>query len=305
MTIFVLTILSNCSEIGHCKYTPSGSPPKKNIAKILPILYPTIYKISSIEQNQCGTLQALWKFTSYIIVSKRIRNFNNACSLKTRNSITQHPDSAWNLGIVFNNDLSWSKHINVTVGKVHSMSRNVWAFKECIPLHIRLLLGKLYIVPTFLYECELYANCNTAATLKLNVVVINIARYILLKSAMIIYQHILLYFFNMDFENLLKFKTVIYLQKIVSTNEPDYLLERLNIISEKQFYLKVIRLMELFKYIEILMKIIYFVKLKIIVSQCKFSIPKQKKDCRNLCYEQHSWRSTLRRLMQGHAQTII
>lgn len=146
------------------------------------------------------------------------------------------------------------------------MSRNVWAFKECIPLHIRLLLGKLYIVPTFLYECELYANCNTAATLKLNVVVINIARYILLKSAMIIYQHILLNFFNKDFENLLKFKTVIYLQKIVSTNEPDYLLERLNIISEKQFYLKVIRLMELFKYIEILMKIIYFVKLKIIVS---------------------------------------
>ena len=37
-------------------------------------------------------------------------------------------ESVFNLGVIFNGWLTWSNHINVIVGKVYGMLRNLWAY---------------------------------------------------------------------------------------------------------------------------------------------------------------------------------
>ena len=81
-------------------------------------------------------------------------------------------ESATNLGITFNGQLTWSNHINVIVGRVHGMLRNLWAVIDSTP----------YLIPVLLYGSEIFANCDTDDRLKLNLTYNHIARYVFIKG---------------------------------------------------------------------------------------------------------------------------
>ena len=64
-------------------------------------------------------------------------------------------ESASNLGIIFNSGLTWSNNINVVVGKVYGISRNLWAVIESTHFAICSWLKRfrflfLYTDPKFL-----------------------------------------------------------------------------------------------------------------------------------------------------------
>ena len=67
-------------------------------------------------------------------------------------------ESATNLGITFNGRLSWSNHINVIVGKVYDMLRNLWPVKDSTAFAIRIQLAKTYLIPVLLYGWEVFAS---------------------------------------------------------------------------------------------------------------------------------------------------
>ncbi|KAI8120490.1 hypothetical protein CVS40_8304 [Lucilia cuprina] len=69
-------------------------------------------------------------------------------------------NSAKNLGIIFNSNLSWSDHINYICGRTFSMIRSLWHSQHCTPLNIRILFAKTYLIPILLYGCELFASCD-------------------------------------------------------------------------------------------------------------------------------------------------
>lgn len=130
---------------------------------------------------------------------------------------------AKNLGIIFNNTLTWSDHILAATGRTYSLLRTLWYCQYFTPPRIRLLLAKTYVLPTLLYGCELFASTDSASFAKLNGAYNAVARYV---YGLRKYDHISTFskkLYGVTFPNLLKIRSLIFLHKIVYTREPQYL----------------------------------------------------------------------------------
>lgn len=136
-------------------------------------------------------------------------------------------ETAKNLGVTFNNNLTWSNHIYSVAGKIYSMLRSLWQTQYFTPINIRLLLAKTYLMPNLIYGCELFASCDSESIRKLNVAYNAIVRYVFgLKK----YDHISSFvnkLYGVSFVSLLNIRTLILLHKIIYTNEPSYLFNRI------------------------------------------------------------------------------
>jgi len=175
------------------------------------------------------------------------------------NTKINYVTTAKNLGVIFNNKLSWNDHIRNVTGKVSGMLRTLWSTQNFTPQCTRLLIAKTYLIPILLYGCEIFANCDTNCENALNVAYNNIARYVFGVGR---YDHISSKAYminNVTFKNLLKIKTLLLLHKIIYLKEPNYLFERLSfsrsrrnnaliqfrhctLMSERQFFIFGIRL---------------------------------------------------------------
>ena len=83
-----------------------------------------------------------------------------------------------NLEIIFNSNFTWDDHINALVGQTYIKLRTLGSTQLYIPLKTRILIAKTYLIPYFLYGCELFGNCDSSSKRKLNVIFNNIARYV-------------------------------------------------------------------------------------------------------------------------------
>lgn len=162
-----------------------------------------------------------------IVISKSRTTFNPDVEIKINTDVIGFVNSSKNLGVIFNDKLTWSDHISVVVGRVYGMLRNLWAVKYSTPLEIRMLLAKTYLIPVLLYGCEIFANCNAYDFKKLNVAYNSIARYIFNKKRGESISSFSYQINNMSFANLLKFKSLILLHRIINTESPSYLYNRL------------------------------------------------------------------------------
>lgn len=189
-----------------------------------------------------------------IFLSKHNRTVIDNIQLKINTDIIEFVDSSKNLGVIFNNKLTWSNHINSVVGRIYGMLRNLWAVKYSTPLKIRMLLAKTYLIPVLLYGCEIYANCDSTDSRKLKVAYNNIARYIYNKSNRVSISAYSYQINQMNFDNLLKFRNLIFLHKIITSKQPIYLYTRIKfarstrgrkllqhrfktLLSQRQFYI--------------------------------------------------------------------
>ena len=90
-----------------------------------------------------------------------------------------------------------------------------------------MLLAKTYLIPTLLYSCEIFANCDTISNRKINVAYNNIARYVFnIKH----FDHISIYskeMLGMSLNNFLNFRPITLIHKIISNKEPTYLYHKL------------------------------------------------------------------------------
>ena len=132
-----------------------------------------------------------------------------------------------NLGIIFDQNLSWNMHVNKKIGCVYGMLRTLWVTKSFTPINIRMLLAKSYLLPTLLYGCEIYANCDKYTTYKLNRLCNDIARYIFNKKKFDRISEYTFKIFNMTFDNFIKFRVLILLHKFVHEQIPEYLFKKL------------------------------------------------------------------------------
>lgn len=164
-----------------------------------------------------------------------------------------------NLGVIFNETLTWSDHITSLVGSTYGRLRTLWATQSYTPQRIRLLLAKTYIMPSLLYGCELFACCDSISRTKLNRLFNNICRYVYRLRK---YDHISSYtgrLYGVSLDNLFKIRALVLLHKIIYLKLPPYLFFRINfnrsnrgrllipfryrtLASEWQFYIYSIRL---------------------------------------------------------------
>lgn len=178
------------------------------------------------------------------------------------NQLIEIVQTTKNLGIIFNNNLTWSDHINTAVGKTYGMLRVLWKTQYFTPVGIRLLLAKTYILPILLYGCEIFSSCDRLSYNKLEKAYNAILRYVFgLKK----YDHITPFskkIYGITFSDLLKIRTLTLLHKIINTREPLYLYNRIlftrslrsndliqfrhrTLTSEWQFFINSIRLWNL------------------------------------------------------------
>lgn len=194
-----------------------------------------------------------------ILISKRNGSPIDNINLQIGNSNIELVKTSKNLGIFFNDQLTWSNHINITVGKVYGMLRNLWAVKNSTPFEIRMLLAKSYVLPILFYGSEIFYNCDCNDFHKLKVAFNNISRYIFDKRPRDRISSYSYEVFNMEFATYLKFKSLIFLHKIIFTKEPRYLFEKItfaqsargkklipqmfkSLNSERQFFISTVRL---------------------------------------------------------------
>lgn len=170
------------------------------------------------------------KKSKCLLITKKTQN--NVCflDLVLGDSKITVVEPVKNLGITFNNHLDWSDHINVITGRLYAMLRNLWCTQWFIPQNIRMLLAKTYLIPTLLYGCELFINCDSTSLKKLKVAYNNIARYVF---GLRRFDRISFYtqqIFDVSFENLLKCKLLLYLHKIIYLQSPQYLFNKITFL---------------------------------------------------------------------------
>lgn len=199
------------------------------------------------------------KKSKALMISKKNPRLNLDIELKINSSVIEFVEFSSNLGVMFNSQLTWSKHINVTIGRVYGMLRNLWAVQNSTPFEIRLLLAKTYLCPVLLFGCEIYAGCDSSDFSKLSVAFNSIARYVFNKNRRAHISPLSYSIYNMDLKNLLGFKSLVFLHKIIYTQQPSYLFNRLRfarsnrgnkliqqriktLLSERQFFIYAIRL---------------------------------------------------------------
>ena len=137
--------------------------------------------------------------------------------------VREFVDTAKNLGICFNRTLSWNDHINQIVGKAYGALRLLWPTRNFIPLNTRKMIAKTLVVPILTFGCEIFCKLDSVSQRKMNVIFNNIARYIF---GLRRYDHISessRSIYGISFDNLLRFRTLVTVFKIICTRQPSYL----------------------------------------------------------------------------------
>lgn len=167
------------------------------------------------------------KKSKCLVIRPRLMKFRLEPNIFINSQRIEVVDNTKNLGIKFNNTLTWSDHILSVTGRTYGMLRSLWNAQYFTPISIRTLLAKTYLLPTLLYGCELFANTDGESIARLNGAFNAVIRYV---YGLRKYDHISPFvkkLFNVNFFDLLKIRALILLHKIIYTHEPSYLYNRL------------------------------------------------------------------------------
>jgi len=194
-----------------------------------------------------------------IVISKRGIDATSVPDILIGNEAIEKAKTAKNLGIIFNNRLTFEDHIRNAIGKTYGMLRCLWFSQSFTPKHIRVLLVKSYIVPFLLYNCELYVNMDCLTKHKLKVCFNNILRYVFGLKRFESTSYFATQLFNMNLDKLLDYRSLLFLHKIIYSGQPDYLCDHIHLtqshrtmqirpilfqslVSERHFFVNTIRL---------------------------------------------------------------
>lgn len=194
-----------------------------------------------------------------IVVSKKPLDLSYFPSITLNSAPVEFVESVKNLGMTFDRNLAWDKHINQAVGKTYGVLRTLWVSHSFTPIKTRTLLAKTLAVPLLTYGCEIFSNCSYASKRKLNVAFNSIVRYVFGLRRFDRVSGYSKYLYGMTFDKFLQFRTLIRFSDIMRTHQPAYLYEKIRfpsssrsgqiilprhtcLTSERQFFINSIRL---------------------------------------------------------------
>jgi len=131
------------------------------------------------------------------------------------------------LGIIMNSKLDAVDHINYVISKIYFVLRNLRFSSDCIPQDTKIKLVKQLILPFIDYFANVYCSLDSSSYHKLNVALNNCTRYV---YGLRRFDHIAGRTKNLlgcDLVNYLKVRNCVLLHKIIMTNQPSYLFEKL------------------------------------------------------------------------------
>jgi len=194
-----------------------------------------------------------------LVIYKTPFNTQTLPKLMINSEPIEFVDKAKNLGITFDKTLTWDKHINEAICKTAAKLRALWSTQHLLPVQVRLMIAKTYLMPTLFYGIEIFGNCGCKSFNKLKVAFNNIARYVFKKRRGQPITEFANAILGMSLTDYIKFKMLTFLHRVIHTKEPSYLYEKLQFSqssraktiipkkytlsnSEKQFFIFAVRL---------------------------------------------------------------
>ena len=118
------------------------------------------------------------KKSQCLIICRKVIDSTNLPKVRLDDRVIDFVSSARNLGITFNNTLTWKNHINLTLGKVYGSLHTIWPSHHLTPVNTRKMLAKTLLIPIITFGCEIFSNCDCEDRRRLNVAYNSIARYV-------------------------------------------------------------------------------------------------------------------------------
>ena len=112
--------------------------------------------ISKFSKNNCLKLNA--GKSKFIIIGsrpnlKKLKSINLK-QIKLDNEVIEREFEVKNLGVMFDETLSWARHVNLTVARAYGKLKNVWRFNKFLSEKSKLSICETYILSNFNY-CDI------------------------------------------------------------------------------------------------------------------------------------------------------
>lgn len=229
--LFSLFINDLPTVLRHCRihlfaddvqiYFDSVDLPLNEMARIINL------DLSKIHDWSMRNLLPLNAVKSRVMFISRSRCPPALPSIRLGNDDLEYVNKFTNLGIVIQNNLEWEGHINLQCSKIYGSLRSLRITANMLPSAVKLRIFKSLILPHLSYGCEFLTNASARAIDRLRVAlnccirwIFNLSRY----DSVTHYQQQLL---GCSFHNFLKLRYCLALFKIVNTEKPSYLFDKL------------------------------------------------------------------------------
>ena len=147
--------------------------------------------------------------------------------LKLNGDILEKKDSVKNLGVIFDENMFWTNHINATVSKAYGRLKTAYKFRKFLSLESRFNVVETYILSLFNYCDVLFQNMSGRLSNKIQRVQNSCMRYVFgLRK----YDHISSAYEKnktLNMENRRKLHALILMHKISIGEAPEYLSEKI------------------------------------------------------------------------------
>ena len=169
--------------------------------------------------------------TKYIAIGSQ-RNLKHLSQqelpdLKLNGDILERKDNVKNLGVIFDENMFWTNHINTNVSKAYGRLKQAYKFRKFLSLESRFTLIETYILSLFNYGDALFQNISGILANKIQRVQNSCMRFVFgLRK----YDHISgCYAQNktLNMENRRKLHALILMHKISIGVAPEYLSEKI------------------------------------------------------------------------------
>ena len=120
--------------------------------------------------------------TKYIVIGskcnlKKLSDYDLP-TLKLKGDIIERKADVKNLGVVFDENMSWTNHINTSVGKAYGRLKQAYKFRKFLSLDSRFTLCETYILSLFNYGDVLVMNMSVSLKNKIQRVQNSCMRFI-------------------------------------------------------------------------------------------------------------------------------
>lgn len=134
---------------------------------------------------------------------------------------------ARNLGVMFDNKLSWENHVNSIIQKVYGSLRCLNTLKNYSTVNTRFKLVRSLIMPIFMYCDIVYYNLNSTLNRRLKVAFNSCIRFIYNLRRYDSISGPVKSFLGCSFENFFSYRMTIFMYNLIKYKEPNYLFEKL------------------------------------------------------------------------------
>lgn len=136
-------------------------------------------------------------------------------------------ESAANLGFTFQSDLQWEGLVNQQCGKIYACLRSLYSCSSGAPISTRLKLFKALILPHFMFGELLHGRSCAYSMDRLRVALNSCVRFVYGLNRYAHVSHLQRNLIGCPFENFYAHRSCVFLFKLVKTNTPPILHQKL------------------------------------------------------------------------------